>query len=366
MVKKSNKSMSTAITITTINKPIVIESYIKNVKRFEHKNVQIIVVGDNKTPSGVREYCQNLTKKYGIIIQYFDINFQKDYLKRFPELDKYLPYDSFSRRNVGDLFSYENGFDLIVRVDDDNYPTDEDFISLHSTVGSNHFKKIINSSNGWYNVCEELIDADSIPFYPRGYPYSKRWSTGEISISTKKVKVVLNAGLWLGDPDVDAITRLSKPINAIKYKRTYGDTFALDKGTWCPINTQNTVYTRDIIPASFVPPNVGRYDDIWSGYFLRKITDHFDHYVTYGSPLLFQKRNVHNLWVDLENEINGNIYTDHLIDTMNSFQLSETSYTNCYYELASKLDANLSENRAVFDPVIKGMKIWYESINSIP
>ena len=117
---------------------------------------------------------------------------------------------------------------------------------------------------------------EDIPFYPRGFPYSKRWSSDEISTNSSKVKVVLNAGLWLGDPDIDAITRLCKPINAIKYKKTYGDTFALENGTWCPINTQNTSYSRDIIPASFVPPNVGRYDDIWSGYLLRKITDHFE------------------------------------------------------------------------------------------
>ena len=46
-------------------------------------------------------------------------------------------------------------------------------------------------------------------------------------------------------------------------------------------------------------------DDIWSGYLLRKISDHFDEYVSYGSPLLFQKRNVHNLWDDLDQHINN-------------------------------------------------------------
>ena len=224
---------------------------------------------------------------------------------------------------------------------------------------------MINSSNGWFNVCEELIDSENIPFYPRGFPYSRRWEEQVISAKIKNVEVVLNAGLWLGDPDVDAITRLAKPINAVKYKRTYGDIFALDKGTWCPINTQNTAYIRDIIPASFVPPNVGRYDDIWSGYFLRRITDHLDHYVTYGSPLLFQKRNVHNLWNDLDHEINGNIHTDHLIETMHNIELSGTSYGECYQDLAQKLDIHLSKNREVFEPVITGMKIWADSINTI-
>ena len=66
-----------------------------------------------------------------------------------------------------------------------------------------------------------------------------------------------------------------------------------------------------------------------------------------------------------QNEINGNIYTDHLINKMNTFDLSSTSYLDCYYELASKLENNLLKNRNVFDPLIRGMKIWVESINSI-
>jgi len=354
-----------AITITTINKPTVIESFLKNIQKYEHQYVDIIVVGDKKTPSGISEYCDSLANQKVCGVKFFDLEFQNRYLKKFSDLDKYLPYNSFSRRNIGDLFAYDNGYEIIIRIDDDNYPTDEDFIGTHSKVGSKYNKTIVSAQGGWYNVCEELIDLDNIPFYPRGFPYSKRWVSDQISVNSNSVKVVLNAGLWLGDPDVDAVTRLCKPINADKYKRTHGDTFALNNGTWCPINTQNTSYAREIIPASFVPPNVGRYDDIWCGYLLRKITDHLDHYVTYGSPLLFQKRNFHNLWDDLENEINGNIFTDHLIQTLNSITLKGTSYGDCYYELAEKLDETLSENRVVFDGVIEGMKIWSDSINTL-
>ena len=74
--------------------------------------------------------------------------------------------------------------------------------------------------------------------------------------------------------------KLTKDDKQEKYKQNYGDRFALEIGTWCPINTQNTSYSREIIPASFVPPNVGRYDDIWSGYILRKITHHLNHYIS--------------------------------------------------------------------------------------
>ena len=357
--------MKTAVTITTVNKPIVIDSFIKNIQKNDHKNVEIIIVGDKKTPSGVGDYCLKLSKNYSIPVRYLDIPFQEDYLNKFKKLKEYLPFNSYSRRNIGDLLAYEEGFSTIIRVDDDNYPTNDDFIGMHDILGQKVEVNVLKSDSGWHNICEELADEDSIPFYPRGYPYSKRWIASRFEKNKKEVDVVLNEGLWLGDPDVDAITRLCKPINAVQYKCTFGDNFALEKGTWCPINAQNTSYLRKIIPASFVPPNIGRYDDIWSGYLLRKISDHLNHYITYGSPLLLQKRNIHNLWDDLEKEINGNLFTNHLIEVMNSIDLSGSTYVDCYYELATKLDENLTENRRVFDGVVKGMKIWVDSINKI-
>ena len=357
--------MITAITITSINKPTVIEAYLKNIQKFAHQDVEIIIIGDKKTPSGVAEYCEKLSTQSSVIIKYFDVEHQINYLKKFPELNKYLPYNSFSRRNIGDLIANEEGFPTVIRVDDDNFPTDDDFIKKHNIVGNDIETEVLKSKNGWYNICEELIDEDNIPFYPRGFPYSKRWYNIAISKTVKKIPVVLNAGLWLGDPDVDAVTRLCKPINAISFKRSYGDTFALDIGTWCPINTQNTSYSREIIPASFVPPNVGRYDDIWSGYLLRKLIDHMGDYVTYGCPLLYQDRNAHNLWVDLNNELNGNIHTDHLIHSLNKIRLEKNTYLECYYELSEKLNDTLTENLDVFKGVLQGMRIWVESISRI-
>mgnify|MGYP003950854175 CR=1 FL=1 len=357
--------MQTAITLTTINKPLVIEDYLKNIKHYDHKNIEIIIVGDKKTPADVKEFCLKLSKQYSILVNFLDIKFQEDYLKKYPDLAKYLPYNHIARRNIADLLAYEKGFETIIRIDDDNYPMKEDFVGQHSLVGKNLNATVIKSSNGWYNICEELIDEDKIPFYPRGYLYSKRWEETKITTLKDNVKVVLNAGLWLGDPDVDAITRLCKRINVIKYKESFGENFILDKSTWCAINTQNTSYSAELIPASLILPYVGRYDDIWSGYLTRKIIDYMNHYISYGKPVILQKRNEHNLWNDLDREINGNIYSDHLIKVLNSINLSKLTYIDCYYELAKKLEENIEENKEVFNKVILGMKIWAEVINKI-
>lgn len=363
--EKRISRMSTAITLTTIQKPAVIEFFLQDIRKYGHEDIEIIIVGDEKTPAETNEYCQALDRKYSIPISYFDLTFQQKYLRRFHCLSEHIPFNSFSRRNIGDLYAYENGFSKIIRIDDDNFPCSEDFIGCHSIVSRENQYEIISSDSGWFNVCEELLDRDSVPFYPRGFPYSKRWKDAQIRREKKEVTVLLNAGLWLGDPDVDAITRLAKPIDAIEYKKTYGNNFVLDIETWCPINTQNTAYSREIIPAAFISPYAGRYDDIWSGYLLRKIMDHLGDYVAYGLPLLKQKRNKHNLWKDLELEMNGNQFTDHLIDCLKNLDLSENDYLSCYYELAEKLNQTITENREVFTKLTEGMKIWVEAISKV-
>ena len=88
--------MQTAITLTTIYKPLVIEEYLKNIIKYNHKDTEIIVVEDKKTPSDVKEFCEGLEKKYNIPIRYLDLKFQKDYLIKY--IDSIIP--ALFRANV--------------------------------------------------------------------------------------------------------------------------------------------------------------------------------------------------------------------------------------------------------------------------
>jgi hypothetical protein len=97
-------------------------------------------------------------------------------------------------------------------------------------------------------------------------------------------RAVVNAGLWLDDPDVDAITRLCNDIVATEYdaacaalcaayrlpaltvlsRYTRDSSYVMANGTWCPFNSQNTALHRDLIPAYVLSPLIGRMDDIWA------------------------------------------------------------------------------------------------------
>lgn len=352
-----------AVTLTTINMPIVLEKLLAQQVQYSHPEFQVdyLIAGDRKTPSEVASYVSSLQKKSTSRIVYLGIKEQQEKFGHLTDLWNHIPENSFARRNYVDLMAYQEGYDVIIRIDDDNFPTNDDFFGAHGIVGDSRKINVTRSSDGWVNVCTVLNEKENIPFYPRGYPYEKRWFKHEIMTQEKQVKVALNAGLWIGDPDVDAVTRLCKPIDVTGLdSKKYGSTFALDKGTWCPINTQNTAFSRETIPAAFISPFAGRYDDIYSGYFLRCIMDHLDDSITYGVPLLNQIRNQHNLWKDLQLEWIGNQTADKITQLLRKIEFSNKDYLACFKELITSLRKNINFETEYFTKLLDGMSIWSE------
>jgi hypothetical protein len=196
-------------------------------------------------------------------------------MSRFPELDALIPWNTIQRRNVSILYAYAAGCDPIITIDDDNLVYDGvDFIGQHLAGFSNEPTDVLSSSSGWFNICRFLRDKRGYNFYPRGYPLDERWKNflPATSAASKPVRVAVNAGLWLDDPDVDAITRLTNDIVAVEYTRERS--FALAAGTWCPFNSQNTAISRAAVAAYVLPPHIGRYDDIWISYVVLRMCDH--------------------------------------------------------------------------------------------
>jgi hypothetical protein len=126
--------MKITIITTTINIPRLLLQYAENARYYGHKNVDFVVIGDRKSPAGTAEFCQAVAQYYPCA--YLDIPAQQKYLDRFPELWTHLRFDSIQRRNVGLLLAYENGADTVITIDDDNFVLSQDFVGLHSVVGT--------------------------------------------------------------------------------------------------------------------------------------------------------------------------------------------------------------------------------------
>jgi len=360
--------MKTTIVTTTINIPTLLEKYSQDAKEHGHSSLSFVVIGDRKSPAGTREFCDGIAKRY-YPCEYLDIEDQRKYLARFPRLWEHLAFDSIQRRNIGVLKAWEDGADVMVTIDDDNWPLDADLLRLHGRVGREHELPGVESSSGWFNVCSFLAERDGIAFYHRGYPWDLRWRDGEATTSTKPIKktVVVNAGFWTDDPDIDALARMNRQPYVTGFRPDVPHTFALKPGTWSPFNSQNTALMRDAIPAYFLSPYCGRYDDIWASYIVTRIAQHLDHVVAFGEPLVEQKRNPHDLWKDLDVERAGMIMTPGFCKALRAIQLDGKDYHACFGEILQKLPAAWPEEPRWNDALkqcrtrlFEGLEIWHE------
>ena len=97
-----------------------------NIQKHGHLDeVKVWVVGDRKTPVSAGILAREVSRK-GLETVYFDISQQDEWGKAFP-LYKLIPYNTDGRRIFGYLRALEEGCEIIVAMDDDNFPTDDDF-----------------------------------------------------------------------------------------------------------------------------------------------------------------------------------------------------------------------------------------------
>jgi len=364
--------MSSAIVTTTIYVPKLLSDYAKDAKAHRHDPL-FVVIGDKKTPPEAERFCSKLGKQSGLRVEYFSPERQESYLKKFPALKKHLPWNSIQRRNVGLLFAYETGRESIITIDDDNFRIAKDFIGQHRVVGERTCD-VVSTSTKWINVCKLLKEKHGRTFYHRGFPLEKRRPKERWSTKRMTLRPVVNAGLWLGDPDVDAMERLyhlADPTDATSYLRKRRSNISPSKGTWTPFNSQNTAIRRDAIPAYFLSPLIGRYDDIWASYILKHIADHLGDSIVFGEPLVRQERNPHNYWKDLDQERMGHALTLRFVDLLSKISLRKKDYAACYGEIIDAFPAALAsqklsdvEKRFV-DGMLEGMRIWHETFAAL-
>lgn len=358
--------MKTAIVTTTINVPQLLLKYAENAHYYGHREVEFIVIGDRKSPAAASEFCKNLERFYPCA--YWDVAAQRERMSEFPDLWQHLPFDSIQRRNIGMLLAWESGADVIVTIDDDNFVTTHDFIAHHAIAGTVRRQRAYGSTSGWFNVCSILRVDNNVEFYHRGFPQHTRWAEANdfVTEETITARVAVNAGLWLDDPDIDAITRMNRQPIVRGFIPEWSGNIALQPGTWSPFNSQNTAMMRDIIPAYFLSPYVGRYDDIWASYIVDRIAEHLGDVIAFGEPLVRQQRNPHDLWKDLNAERIGMQLTDEFCAALRGLSLDARTYSACFGEVTAKLSATWlpgakwsDEMRIARDRMLEGMNIWH-------
>jgi len=268
------------IIITSINAPG------EAVTRFaKWKDWQVVVVGDLKTPEG----WQHDDVIYLNLDQQYDL---------FGDFAHSIPQNTYARKMFGYAYVIKHGADVIFESDDDNIPykdtdkTVNDLLDGDRTEGERY-----RSNTGWTNVYK-LFGTSRC--WPRGFPleFIKQDRTEE-GVDNKPWAVA--QFLVDRDPDTDAIYRMTDG-HAVYFLPDRK--IILDEGTYCPFNSQATLWTREAFPLMFLPVGISdRVRDILRGYMATACLWKAGRSVAFFGPGVFQKRNSHDLHDDFMQEI---------------------------------------------------------------
>jgi hypothetical protein len=293
--------MNKIIVTTTINEPTK-----ATLKFAAMTDWHLVIAGDSKTPHKLYNNLQNVT--------YLSPDDQEVLSK---ELSDIIGWRSIRRRNMALVKAYQMGADVIATVDDDNIPYDDWGKDIF--VGQEIKVDLYTTS---LEVFDPLFVTEHKKLWHRGFPIQYVSKRDAILLGKKKINCLVQADLWNGDPDIDAICRITQ-MPEVEFKSF--SPFASDK--IAPFNSQNTFLHREVIPYYMVIPHIGRMDDIWGAYALQQdLKESKGSFVVYNKATVYQDRNEHDLTIDMEDEMVGYKYNVDLISNGYKSVLPEKSY----------------------------------------
>jgi len=277
----------------------------------------LIVVGDKKTPADWN--CQNA--------HFISVEEQSnsDYL-----LNKALPFNHYCRKMMGYLYAFTQEAEIIIDTDDDNIPR-----SIWAFPELEGRYPCLADNLGFINIYE-LYSEQKI--WPRGYPLrllQKNNTVQKENITAKDVKTGIWQGLANGDPDVDAIYRLT--IGEYCDFQENGN-YVLGKGTITPFNSQNTAFAKDLFPLLYLPAFVTfRFTDILRGLVAQPIMWLYDYHLGFTGPTVVQERNEHDYMKDFESEVPMYLHAENIVHhvsrVISANSSIEDNLTSAYEEL---------------------------------
>jgi len=219
-----------------------------------------------------------------------------------------LPFNHYSRKNIGYLIAIRDGAHVIVETDDDNIPLDP-FWSARER------RSVVAAAEGqeWLNVYRYFSEA---VIWPRGLPLDEihKPVPDFAGLPRRAQDCPVQQGLADDNPDVDAVFRLVSPgVFTFRQDRRV----AIGQGTWCPFNSQNTTFWRDAFPLLYLPSYCSfRMTDIWRSFVAERICWENGWSVLFHEPTVRQERNVHDLMRDFADEIPGYLNNRRICDLL--------------------------------------------------
>ncbi|XP_044178096.1 probable glycosyltransferase STELLO1 [Acropora millepora] len=271
------------IVVTTISSPT------EDVKKLAAMDGwKVVVVGDTKTPADwSHPNCVFLS-----------VEKQRKLGYRIHDL---LPYKIYGRKNMGYLYAIQHGAKIIYETDDDNSPTSGE-ITFHQKEKGDFY--VYKTDSVVVNPYEHFGQST---IWPRGYPLDYIADPPlHKFVKCTDVEAAVQQGTVNGDPDVDAIYRLTRKDKDVDLKVEFdakAPAVVLPRNTLVPYNAQNTLHLHKAMWGLLLPVTVTfRVTDIWRGYWAQRLMWDLGLQMSYFPPNAIQFRNAHNYLSDFMEE----------------------------------------------------------------
>lgn len=154
----------------------------------------MVVVGDTKSPKDWNHPG----------VTFLSVEKQKELGYQITDL---IPYKNYARKNIGYLYAIQHGAQVIYETDDDNSPNTNEIYYLPEKTNILLYEGDKPALNVYKYYGQPTV-------WPRGFPLQEiKSKIPETATVEKSLYIPIQQGLANLDPDVDAIFRLTRPLN---------------------------------------------------------------------------------------------------------------------------------------------------------
>ena len=318
-------SQDICVMVPTIREYECMRSYFENARNheFDLSRLHVVLITEDFCETDAMEA---MLEEEGVDGEVFDGTRREEWFEAHDaaEYSHIIPAASHAETSFGLLYMWAGDYDYGFFIDDDTLPhDDQDFFGTHmENLDYEGEIESVSSDEQWVNVLYQ--NADEHDLYPRGYPYSAMHETVETqSTEIESGEIVASQGLWTNVPDLDAVRILMDgDLQGQAQTRTtaedFGDDFVAAEDNYLTVCSMNLAFEREVIPAFYQLPmdenewDVGRFDDIWSGVFLKRACDILGKQIYNGAPLCEHNKAPRSTFDDLNNEVPGLELNEHL------------------------------------------------------
>ncbi|MFC6962176.1 alpha-1 4-glucan-protein synthase [Halocatena marina] len=342
-------TVDTCVIIPTIREYECVRTYVENAREhgFDLDRLFFLLVTEDFCDT---DDMEAMLEEEGVSGAVFDGSRREAWYEEqdVVEFSHLVPAASHAETSFGLLYMWENQqYEYGFFIDDDTLPhPDFDFFGRHfENIAFEGEIESVASDEQWVNVLYQNFDEHGL--YPRGYPYSAMHEN--VDIGTEQVDdVVASQGLWTNVPDLDAVRILMDgDLQGQAQTRTSSDDFDGDfvarEGEYLTVCSMNLAFRREVVPAFYQLPmddnpwEVGRFDDIWSGVFLKRACDILGKQIYNGYPLCEHNKAPRSTFDDLNNEVPALELNEHVWEIVDAVGDDATSYAEAFDAMASAL-----------------------------